>query len=329
MAAASTPPPAYGTTSPSSPSSPSRPTQPIEYGTASPMSPTSPTSRGDHVYVYEHQRWYPLSKWCSSRLPTDPKAFTDAQGVEVKCPPGPASPAPLGTVFVADEKWEVGDWMYAVDHGYTLFPLMRKTDCVRRRIWRRRIVLDGPAVLPGDGAAAASAATAATMMEGSLQATWEGGASRHAVFDAGQLFLLEAPGASKATLTIPAAKIATVTELHHLEVGSPHAFALGLDAGPTTTTSAPLGPPGGVTRVQIIAVDDETMAHWITVLRQAAKAARPVFVPAMKRGAKVAGDTLGQGARLVGGYFSGAFGAGMGWRLGGRVGERVADTMDV
>lgn len=186
-----------------------------------------------------------------------------------------------------------------------------------------------PSVPGGNREAAAGAAAApsgTTVLEGPLGAQWTGGSARHAVFDAGRLFLLDAPGSSKAALTVPVAKIATITEVHHLEIGAPHAFALGLDEGPQPSPGAE-GPPGGVTRVDLIAPDDEAREQWMATLKQASKAARPVVIPALKRGAKVVGDNLGQGVKLMGGYFAGSLGAGMGWTVGGRAGNRMANGM--
>ncbi|XP_075421580.1 tectonin beta-propeller repeat-containing protein 1 isoform X4 [Ascaphus truei] len=105
------------------------------------------------VYIYENQRWNPVTGYSSTGLPTDRYMWSDASGLQ-ECTKASTKPPSPHWSWVSD--WSVDfnisggtdreGWQYAADfpasyHGYKTIK-----DFVRRRRWARKckIVTNGP-----------------------------------------------------------------------------------------------------------------------------------------------------------------------------------------
>ncbi|XP_061425930.1 LOW QUALITY PROTEIN: tectonin beta-propeller repeat-containing protein 1 [Lethenteron reissneri] len=105
------------------------------------------------VYIYENQRWNPLSGYTARGLPTDRYMWSDITGLQERTKTHTKPPSPQWT-WVSDWAVDFGvpggtdreGWQYAADfparyHGYKTIK-----DFVRRRRWSRRcrLVTSGP-----------------------------------------------------------------------------------------------------------------------------------------------------------------------------------------
>nr|XP_044999157.1 tectonin beta-propeller repeat-containing protein 1 isoform X3 [Jaculus jaculus] len=122
-------------------------------GLASSTSNIYPQSDVKSVYIYENQRWNPVTGYSSRGLPTDRYMWSDVTGLQ-ECTKAGTKPPSLQWTWVSD--WFVDfsvpggtdpeGWQYASDfpasyHGYKMMK-----DFVRRRCWARKckLVTSGP-----------------------------------------------------------------------------------------------------------------------------------------------------------------------------------------
>ncbi|XP_053327449.1 tectonin beta-propeller repeat-containing protein 1 [Spea bombifrons] len=105
------------------------------------------------VYIYENQRWNPITGYSSIGLPTDRYMWSDATGLQECTKVGTKPPSPHWT-WVSD--WYVDfnisggtdreGWQYAADFPASYHGYKTMKDFVRRRRWARKckIVTSGP-----------------------------------------------------------------------------------------------------------------------------------------------------------------------------------------
>ncbi|XP_067317592.1 tectonin beta-propeller repeat-containing protein 1 [Anolis sagrei] len=105
------------------------------------------------VYIYENQRWNPVSGYSSRGLPTDRYMWSDASGLQ-ECTKGHTKPPSPQWSWVSD--WFVDfsisggtdreGWQYAADFPASYHGHKTMKDFVRRRRWARKckIVTSGP-----------------------------------------------------------------------------------------------------------------------------------------------------------------------------------------
>ncbi|KAG9264374.1 tectonin beta-propeller repeat-containing protein 1-like [Astyanax mexicanus] len=115
----------------------------------------SPHAQTDvrNVYIYENQRWNPVTGYTDKGLPTDRYMWSDALGLKECTKENTTPPSPLWT-WVSD--WAVDystpggadkeGWQYAADFPVTFHGYKTMKDFVRRRRWVRKckITLAGP-----------------------------------------------------------------------------------------------------------------------------------------------------------------------------------------
>ena len=106
-----------------------------------------------YFYIYENQRWNPLTGFSSSGLPTDRHMWSDKTGAHPASKEGVRLPGG-GWAWTGD--WVVDHhtpggtdrdgWQYATDFPASYHPAPTFTDYVRRRRWARRcrLVTSGP-----------------------------------------------------------------------------------------------------------------------------------------------------------------------------------------
>ncbi|XP_030645886.1 tectonin beta-propeller repeat-containing protein 1 [Chanos chanos] len=106
-----------------------------------------------NVYIYENQRWNPMTGYTDKGLPTDRYMWSDASGLKECTKDNTAPPSPQWT-WVSD--WAVDysvpggtdkeGWQYAADFPVTYHGYKTMKDFVRRRRWARKckITLTGP-----------------------------------------------------------------------------------------------------------------------------------------------------------------------------------------
>uniref|UniRef100_G3TQG2 Tectonin beta-propeller repeat-containing protein 1 n=1 Tax=Loxodonta africana TaxID=9785 RepID=G3TQG2_LOXAF len=105
------------------------------------------------VYVYENQRWNPVTGYTSRGLPTDRYMWSDASGLQERTKASTKPPSPQWT-WVSD--WYVDfsaaggtdqeGWQYASDFPASYHGYKTMKDFVRRRCWARKckLVTSGP-----------------------------------------------------------------------------------------------------------------------------------------------------------------------------------------
>ncbi|XP_016064281.1 PREDICTED: tectonin beta-propeller repeat-containing protein 1 [Miniopterus natalensis] len=105
------------------------------------------------VYIYENQRWNPVTGYTSRGLPTDRYMWSDASGLQ-ECTKAGTKPPSLQWTWVSD--WSVDfavpggtdqeGWQYASDFPSSYHGYKTMRDFVRRRCWARKckLVTSGP-----------------------------------------------------------------------------------------------------------------------------------------------------------------------------------------
>uniref|UniRef100_A0A8W4FE77 Tectonin beta-propeller repeat-containing protein 1 n=1 Tax=Sus scrofa TaxID=9823 RepID=A0A8W4FE77_PIG len=105
------------------------------------------------VYIYENQRWNPVTGYTSRGLPTDRYMWSDATGLQ-ECTKASTKPPSLQWAWVSD--WFVDfsvpggadqeGWQYASDFPASYHGYKTMKDFVRRRCWARKckLVTSGP-----------------------------------------------------------------------------------------------------------------------------------------------------------------------------------------
>ncbi|ERE74665.1 tectonin beta-propeller repeat-containing protein 1 [Cricetulus griseus] len=105
------------------------------------------------VYIYENQRWNPVTGYTSRGLPTDRYMWSDATGLQ-ECTKAGTKPPSLQWTWVSD--WYVDfsvpggtdqeGWQYASDFPASYHGYKTMKDFVRRRCWARKckLVTSGP-----------------------------------------------------------------------------------------------------------------------------------------------------------------------------------------
>ncbi|XP_073931625.1 tectonin beta-propeller repeat-containing protein 1 isoform X2 [Castor canadensis] len=105
------------------------------------------------VYIYENQRWNPVTGYTSRGLPTDRYMWSDASGLH-ECTKATTKPPSLQWTWVSD--WFVDfsvpggtdqeGWQYASDFPASYHGYKTMKDFVRRRCWARKckLVTSGP-----------------------------------------------------------------------------------------------------------------------------------------------------------------------------------------
>ncbi|XP_045397278.1 tectonin beta-propeller repeat-containing protein 1 isoform X4 [Lemur catta] len=105
------------------------------------------------VYIYENQRWNPVTGYTSRGLPTDRYMWSDATGLQ-ECTKASTKPPSLQWTWVSD--WSVDfsvpggtdqeGWQYASDFPASYHGYKTMKDFVRRRVWARKckLVTSGP-----------------------------------------------------------------------------------------------------------------------------------------------------------------------------------------
>ncbi|KAF3813894.1 hypothetical protein GH733_017926 [Mirounga leonina] len=105
------------------------------------------------VYIYENQRWNPVTGYSSRGLPTDRYMWSDASGLH-ECTKAGTKPPSLQWTWVSD--WSVDfsvpggtdqeGWQYASDFPASYHGYKTMKDFVRRRCWARKckLVTSGP-----------------------------------------------------------------------------------------------------------------------------------------------------------------------------------------
>nr|XP_021481828.1 tectonin beta-propeller repeat-containing protein 1 [Meriones unguiculatus] len=105
------------------------------------------------VYIYENQRWNPVTGYTSRGLPTDRYMWSDATGLQ-ECTKASTKPPSLQWTWVSD--WYVDfsvpggtdqeGWQYASDFPASYHGYKTMKDFVRRRCWARKckLVTSGP-----------------------------------------------------------------------------------------------------------------------------------------------------------------------------------------
>ncbi|XP_025281995.3 tectonin beta-propeller repeat-containing protein 1 isoform X1 [Canis lupus dingo] len=105
------------------------------------------------VYIYENQRWNPVTGYSSRGLPTDRYMWSDASGLQ-ECTKAGTKPPSLQWTWVSD--WSVDfsvpggtdqeGWQYASDFPASYHGYKTMKDFVRRRCWARKckLVTTGP-----------------------------------------------------------------------------------------------------------------------------------------------------------------------------------------
>uniref|UniRef100_A0A673UPR8 Tectonin beta-propeller repeat-containing protein 1 n=1 Tax=Suricata suricatta TaxID=37032 RepID=A0A673UPR8_SURSU len=105
------------------------------------------------VYIYENQRWNPVTGYSSRGLPTDRYMWSDASGLQ-ECTKAGTKPPSLQWTWVSD--WAVDfsvpggtdqeGWQYASDFPASYHGYKTMKDFVRRRCWARKckLVTTGP-----------------------------------------------------------------------------------------------------------------------------------------------------------------------------------------
>ncbi|XP_066129451.1 tectonin beta-propeller repeat-containing protein 1 [Saccopteryx bilineata] len=105
------------------------------------------------VYIYENQRWNPVTGYTSRGLPTDRYMWSDATGLQ-ECTKASTKPPSLQWTWVSD--WFVDfsvpggtdqeGWQYASDFPSSYHGYKTMRDFVRRRCWARKckLVTSGP-----------------------------------------------------------------------------------------------------------------------------------------------------------------------------------------
>lgn len=94
--------------------------------------------------VVENQRWYPMSKWSSTLLPTDRPAFTATDPTVASHPPTDSYALADHESWVPGKQWSVFDiptsrdgWIYALDFPRQFYTEVFSTAFVRKRIHMR------------------------------------------------------------------------------------------------------------------------------------------------------------------------------------------------
>ncbi|XP_056607970.1 tectonin beta-propeller repeat-containing protein 1 isoform X1 [Triplophysa dalaica] len=105
------------------------------------------------VYVYENQRWNPMTGYTDKGLPTDRYMWSDASGVR-ECTKENTNPPSPQWIWVSDWTVDYGvpggsdkeGWQYAADFHMTFQGYKTMKDFVRRRRWVRKcqVALTGP-----------------------------------------------------------------------------------------------------------------------------------------------------------------------------------------
>ncbi|XP_036859618.1 tectonin beta-propeller repeat-containing protein 1 isoform X3 [Manis javanica] len=105
------------------------------------------------VYIYENQRWNPVTGYTSRGLPTDRYMWSDATGLQ-ECTKASTKPPSLQWTWVSD--WSVDfsvpggtdqeGWQYASDFPASYHGYKTMKDFVRRRCWARKckLMTSGP-----------------------------------------------------------------------------------------------------------------------------------------------------------------------------------------
>lgn len=105
------------------------------------------------VYIYENQRWNPVTGYTSRGLPTDRYMWSDVTGLQ-ECTKAGTKPPSLQWTWVSD--WYVDfsvlggtdqeGWQYASDFPASYHGYKTMKDFVRRRCWARKckLVTSGP-----------------------------------------------------------------------------------------------------------------------------------------------------------------------------------------
>ncbi|XP_037363027.1 tectonin beta-propeller repeat-containing protein 1 isoform X2 [Talpa occidentalis] len=105
------------------------------------------------VYIYENQRWNPVTGYTSRGLPTDRYMWSDASGLQ-ECTKASTKPPSLQWAWISD--WSVDfsvpggtdqeGWQYASDFPASYHGYKTMKDFVRRRCWARKckLVTSGP-----------------------------------------------------------------------------------------------------------------------------------------------------------------------------------------
>ncbi|XP_054849483.1 tectonin beta-propeller repeat-containing protein 1 isoform X2 [Eublepharis macularius] len=106
-----------------------------------------------NVYIYENQRWNPVTGYSSRGLPTDRYMWSDASGLQ-ECTKANTKPPSPQWLWVSD--WSIDfsvsggtdreGWQYAADFPASYHGQKTMKDFVRRRRWARKckIVTSGP-----------------------------------------------------------------------------------------------------------------------------------------------------------------------------------------
>ncbi|XP_059555241.1 tectonin beta-propeller repeat-containing protein 1 isoform X2 [Myotis daubentonii] len=122
-------------------------------GLASSTGNIYPQSDVKCVYIYENQRWNPVTGYTSRGLPTDRYMWSDATGLQ-ECTKAGTKPPSLQWSWVSD--WSVDfsvpggtdqeGWQYASDFPSSYHGYKTMRDFVRRRCWARKckLVTSGP-----------------------------------------------------------------------------------------------------------------------------------------------------------------------------------------
>ncbi|XP_029414961.1 tectonin beta-propeller repeat-containing protein 1 isoform X2 [Nannospalax galili] len=122
-------------------------------GLSSSTSNIYPQSDVKSVYIYENQRWNPVTGYTSRGLPTDRYMWSDATGLQ-ECTKASTKPPSLQWAWVSD--WYVDfsvpggtdqeGWQYASDFPASYHGYKTMKDFVRRRCWARKckLVTSGP-----------------------------------------------------------------------------------------------------------------------------------------------------------------------------------------
>uniref|UniRef100_A0A8C4KYG6 Tectonin beta-propeller repeat containing 1 n=1 Tax=Equus asinus asinus TaxID=83772 RepID=A0A8C4KYG6_EQUAS len=126
---------------------------PVPTGLASSSSNIYTQSDVKSVYIYENQRWNPVTGYTSRGLPTDRYMWSDATGLQ-ECTKASTKPPSLQWSWVSD--WSIDfsvpggtdqeGWQYASDFPASYHGYKTMKDFVRRRCWARKckLVTSGP-----------------------------------------------------------------------------------------------------------------------------------------------------------------------------------------
>lgn len=150
---------------------------PIDSPVTTPTAPKPPTASQLLSYTvecYENERWFPVSGWCTKRLPTDRPHFSSKDGNTAFDPitwPLPAGYDWVGSWSIDKEHPGGVDsegWRYAFAWGTHFKPRAGASSYVRRRRWIRTMIR-----LPNAPSSSALSASSETLPAGVVAVTNE------------------------------------------------------------------------------------------------------------------------------------------------------------